>query len=130
MIDSYGKVQMDEVRRAFTSDQPGRGLSGLSRPLNTIKPLSVSTTRLDQSAAPKLSGISGLSGGLKNPSLAPRGQHVIYPKTRDPDGGPFQINILKGIVGLGAKVKVNSDGFAEIVEIQRNGPVDKNGQIR
>jgi hypothetical protein len=54
---------------------------------------------------------------------------VEYGKTRT-DDAPFLVEVLKGIVGLGIKVKVNPEGHVEITEIQKNSPVDKNGNVK
>ncbi|XP_013382984.1 uncharacterized protein LOC106153557 [Lingula anatina] len=55
-------------------------------------------------------------------------QPVVFQK-RSPDQA-FQIDVLKGILGLGLKVEVNPDGKAVVTEIQKTGPIGKNGQIR
>ncbi|XP_067666647.1 serine-rich adhesin for platelets-like isoform X2 [Haliotis asinina] len=52
-----------------------------------------------------------------------------YQKMRKEDG-LFQVDVLKGIVGLGIKIQADTDKFARVSEIQRNSPVDKNGQIK
>ncbi|KAK6180363.1 hypothetical protein SNE40_012532 [Patella caerulea] len=52
-----------------------------------------------------------------------------YPKRRT-DDSPFQIDVLKGIAGLGIKLAVGKDGLAKVTNIQTTGPVAKNGQMR
>ena len=52
-----------------------------------------------------------------------------YGKTRSEDS-PFLVEVLKGIVGLGIKVKVNNEGRVEVTEVQSNSPVGKNGNVK
>ena len=54
---------------------------------------------------------------------------VEYGKVRT-DEAPFLVEVLKGILGLGIKVKVNGEGHVEVTEVQRNSPVDKNGNVK
>ncbi|XP_070182123.1 mucin-2-like [Littorina saxatilis] len=54
---------------------------------------------------------------------------VEYGKTRT-DDSPFLVEVLKGIVGLGIKVKVNGQGHVEVTDVQKNSPVDKNGNVK
>ena len=81
-----------------------------------------------------LSSASSLSSSLR--SLGPsRTQFSVkttrteYPRVRQEEG-PFQVDILKGIVGLGIKIKVSPDGFARVTEIQSNSPVARNGNVK
>ncbi|KAJ8303990.1 hypothetical protein KUTeg_017573 [Tegillarca granosa] len=43
---------------------------------------------------------------------------------------PFNIGVLKGILGLGIKVKVTEHGDAEVIEIQSSGPIAKDGNLK
>ncbi|XP_076465842.1 uncharacterized protein LOC143297395 [Babylonia areolata] len=52
-----------------------------------------------------------------------------YGKTRSEDQ-PFLVEVLKGILGLGLKVKVTEQGHVEVTEVQRNSAVAKNGNVR
>nr|KAG5703091.1 hypothetical protein BaRGS_012153 [Batillaria attramentaria] len=52
-----------------------------------------------------------------------------YAKSRTEDA-PFLVEVLKGIVGLGIKVVVTPDGHVQVTEVQRNSPVDKNGNVK
>ncbi|ESO94566.1 hypothetical protein LOTGIDRAFT_161268 [Lottia gigantea] len=52
-----------------------------------------------------------------------------YPKRRCEDQ-PFQVDVLKGIAGLGIKLAVGNDGLVKVTNIQTSGPVAKNGQVK
>ncbi|XP_041363744.1 microtubule-associated protein futsch-like [Gigantopelta aegis] len=77
---------------------------------------------------------SGVMSSLR-PLSPSRGQFMVkttrteYPRARQEDG-PFQVDVLKGIVGLGIKIKVSPDGFARVAEIQSNSPVARNGSMK
>ncbi|CAL1540874.1 unnamed protein product [Lymnaea stagnalis] len=99
-------------------------LSPALRPLSAFKAQSSSTTNLNflPTGRPAI-------GNFYGATFTPRIK-TDYPKTRQDDGRPFQVDVLKGIIGLGIKVNVTSSGYAQVSEIQSGGPVDKNGQIR
>ncbi|XP_035824426.1 uncharacterized threonine-rich GPI-anchored glycoprotein PJ4664.02 isoform X2 [Aplysia californica] len=122
-------LRMEDLKKSFTTDHAHGSYT--ARPLTTIKPLSASTARLDRGGT-RLSSVtvSRTSGSVTNSALAPRAPRVEYPKGRRVEGSPFQVDILKGIVGLGAKVKVTPEGLAQVTEIQRNGSIDKNGNVK
>ncbi|XP_076444004.1 uncharacterized protein LOC143282289 [Babylonia areolata] len=95
-----------------------------SRPLAKLGSLSLT------GRTPALSSLSSSissSPSSSVPRLPPRVD--AYAKTRN-DQSPFLVEVLKGIVGLGIKVKVNREGHVEVTEVQRNSPVDKNGNVR
>ena len=43
---------------------------------------------------------------------------------------PFQIEVLKGLLGLGIKVTVSAEGHTQVTEVEKTGPVGRNGNIR
>ena len=46
------------------------------------------------------------------------------------DTGPFQVDLIKGILGIGMKVKVTAQGQVEVTEVMRSGPAGKSNLIR
>ena len=68
-------------------------------------------------------------GAVSSLSASKLPSKVEYGKVRT-DEAPFLVEVLKGILGLGIKVKVNNEGHVEVTEVQRNSPVDKNGNVK
>ena len=94
----------------------------------TVKPLSmkIGSLSVGSRALPAV-GSSSLSSSSSVSSKLPA--KVEYGKVRT-DEAPFLVEVLKGILGLGIKVKVNGEGHVEVTEVQRNSPVDKNGNVK
>lgn len=105
--------------------------------LSQIKPLSFNPKSL--SVAPpvqykttinnlgsKPSGIS--TQALGRPSLL-HTQKAEHPIKRM-ETMPFEVSILKGILGIGIKTKLTPEGFVQITEILPSGPVGREGNIK
>ena len=43
---------------------------------------------------------------------------------------PFQISVLNGILGLGLKTTVNADDVCIVKDVQKSGPIGRNGNVR
>ena len=43
---------------------------------------------------------------------------------------PFEVSILKGILGIGIKTKITPEGYVQITEILPSGPVGREGNIK
>ena len=93
----------------------------------TVKPLSmkIGSLSVGSRGLPAV-GSSSLSSSSVSSKLPAK---VEYGKVRT-DEAPFLVEVLKGILGLGIKVKVNGEGHVEVTEVQRNSPVDKNGNVK
>ena len=97
----------------------------------TVKPLSmkIGSLSVGSRGLPAV-GSSSLSSSLSSSSVSSKlPAKVEYGKVRT-DEAPFLVEVLKGILGLGIKVKVNGEGHVEVTEVQRNSPVDKNGNVK
>ena len=56
-----------------------------------------------------------------------------YKRERDQvrsEDKPFQVEVLKGIIGLGMTLKVDDQGFVKVTHIQNNSPIGRNGIIK
>ena len=111
-----------------------RGLRAPAK-IGSLPPVASLSTR-PVSKLGTLTGRGGLASSLSVsmpslvfPSASRISQKVEYEKERN-DHTPFLVEVLKGIVGLGIKVKVNDEGHVEVTEVQRNSPVFKNGNVR
>ncbi|XP_071118403.1 uncharacterized protein [Haliotis cracherodii] len=118
-------VLTQEPRPTPTPPSPRLNLKSTNRfsTGSSLPPLTVSR------GLPKM---GGLSTTIKTQGLhfsTSKSSKQEYQKMRR-DDGPFQVDVLKGIVGLGIKIQADTDRFARVSEIQRNSPVDKNGQIK
>ncbi|XP_064607759.1 uncharacterized protein LOC135472268 isoform X2 [Liolophura sinensis] len=103
--------------KAFTA----RGFTPIK--LNSLGSSSViKTVSLDRSKINRLSGA--------NIQPAPVPSFKLAEINKRSETGPFQIDLLSGILGLGIKVTRKPDGFYRISDIQRNSPVEKSGHIR
>ena len=40
------------------------------------------------------------------------------------------VSVLKGILGIGMKVATTPEGAVQVTEIQANGPIGKDGNVR
>lgn len=98
------------------------------RPLSAGRPISASMVNLSRISSLDFGGND--SRRFSRSTYESRASKTDYPKTRQTNGSPFQVDVLKGIAGIGIKVKVTSNGYAQITDIQRGGPVEKNGQVR
>ena len=137
--------KVDQIRKSFNAAEPK--LNPSLRPLASLRPLSVSggdARRVSTGSRPLSSGLSvagsrpidtrrvstgsrPFSGGMFSGSRSPR---TNLPHSRQADGTPFQIDVLKGILGLGLKVKVTPEGHVKVTDIQKGGPIEKDGQVR
>ncbi|XP_071170763.1 uncharacterized protein [Mytilus edulis] len=103
--------------------------SSIIKPLSTIKPLSFSTSSLNRPSAGRYS--TTINTGSK-PSLL----STIYSKTHAvaanvrTEDQEFLVSVMKGILGIGMKAEVRPEGYVQVTEIQSNGPVGKDGNIR
>ncbi|GFR58868.1 pro-interleukin-16 [Elysia marginata] len=112
--------KIDEIRKSFSTEPR---LNTSLRPLSSITPLGgtgVATRRIS-------TGSRAFSGGMFSGTRSPRAN---LPHSRQEDGSPFQVDVLKGILGLGLKVKVTSEGKVKVIDIQKGGPIEKDGHIR
>ena len=44
--------------------------------------------------------------------------------------GPFTVEVLKGLLGLGIKLNITKDGFAQVVDVLKTGPVGRSALVR
>ena len=63
------------------------------------------------------------SSGLKSSSLS-----KIRNKRSEVE--PFSVEVIKGLLGLGIKLNVTKDGLAQVVDIQKTGPIGRSAVIR
>ncbi|KAK3091882.1 hypothetical protein FSP39_023425 [Pinctada imbricata] len=103
--------------------------SSQMKPLSTIKPLTVSAKSFSLSKSSKFSstgstGKTSLLSTIHGTSLSSQN------KNSRSEEEPFLINILKGILGIGMKVVTTADGAVQVTEIQKNGPICKDGNVR
>lgn len=107
--------------------------SSQMKPLSTIKPLSLSSKSLSL-GKPKYS--TTINTGSGKPSLlstlhgSALSSSSSAGKSSRSEEEPFNISVLKGILGLGIKVKVTEHGDAEVTEIQSSGPIAKDGNLK
>lgn len=101
--------------------------TGQMKSLSSIKPVRIDVKSLSLSKPVKYN-----TQLTTKPSLLStlHGSTLSGSKSTRVEEGPFQISVLKGILGLGMKVKVNDEGLAKIVEVQSTGPIAKDGNIR
>ncbi|KAL3866671.1 hypothetical protein ACJMK2_043953 [Sinanodonta woodiana] len=107
--------------------------------LAQVKPLSFSLKSLSLSRPVKYSTTLNASPGLiekitsQSSSLSHSG--VVPPaKSEYPikrmETMPFEISILKGILGIGMKVHVTQEGFVQVTEILLSGPVGREDNMK
>ncbi|XP_021346493.1 mucin-17-like isoform X2 [Mizuhopecten yessoensis] len=104
--------------------------SGNMKPLSSIKPLKITTNfqpkpvKYSTTINTRPSLLSTLHGSaLTTTSMAGA-------KSSRSEDEPFQVNVLKGILGLGMKVKVTAEGYSQVTEVQLTGPIAKDKNIR
>ncbi len=51
-------------------------------------------------------------------------------RNRRSEEEPFSVEVLKGLLGLGVKLRVTSDGLAQVEDVQKTGPVGRTAAIR
>lgn len=97
------------------------------KPQSTVKPLSFNALSLNRPTK----YTTTINTGSK-PSLL----STIYSKTQPVSSSvrseeeSFLVSVMKGILGIGMKVEVQPEGYVQVTEIQPNGPVGKDGNIR
>lgn len=103
------------------------------KPLSQIKPLSFNPKSLSQSGSRPVQYKTTISTlGMKPSSFAknmPGSQKPEYPIKRM-ETMPFEVSILKGILGIGIKTTMTPEGHVKITEILPNGPVGREGNIQ
>lgn len=103
---------------------------GQMKPLSTIKPLKINTSfqpkpvKYSTTINTKPSLLSTLHGSALSSNSS------TDAKSSRSEEEPFQVNVLKGILGLGMKVKVTAEGHTQVTEVQSTGPIAKDKNIR
>ncbi|KAL8563562.1 hypothetical protein ACOMHN_060878 [Nucella lapillus] len=146
-VEAKTVVQPVEAKTTSATDVEAKPLSSQKAQTTATSSAEASAQSSQSSvrASAKISSLSQPSYLNPKPKLAPLSvtnrapvsafvssrlsTRMDYAKTRN-DDSPFLVEVLKGIVGLGIKVKVNGEGHVEVTEVQRNSPLDKNGNIR
>ena len=97
-------------------------LSFNPKSLSAVRPVQYKTTINTLGSKP--SGISTLGrSSLLNKQTA---EHPI----KRMETLPFEVSILKGILGIGIKTKMTPEGLVQITEILPSGPVGREGNIK
>ncbi len=71
--------------------------------------------------------IPPVSSGMAQPSS---GTNTKLPSRQRSENEPFQVEVLKGLMGVGIKVQAENNGHVIVSHIQPGGPVSRNGNIR
>ncbi|KAK3586393.1 hypothetical protein CHS0354_030910 [Potamilus streckersoni] len=101
-------------------------LSFSLKSLTLNRPVKYNTTV--NTGAGLLEKITSLSSPLSQSSVVTPAKSE-YPIKRM-ETMPFEISILKGILGIGIKVHVTPEGFVQVTEILPSGPVGREGNIK
>ncbi len=80
----------------------------------------------------KLSPVNTGSSTMKSSLTTSIFKTSISPKSRNKrnEEEPFTVEVLKGLLGLGIKLRVTEDGLSKVVDVQKTGPVGRSGVIR
>ena len=82
------------------------------KPLSSAKPLSLDTKTL-------------IPNTNVNSQIPP-----VKVRNKRSDSEPFQIEVLKGLAGLGIDLEASGKDYPQVIGLNRTGPVFKNGNIR
>ena len=114
-------------------EKPALSAMPLSKPLSQIKPLSFNPKSLSQSGSRSvqykttISALGMKPGGLTMPMAGTvKPDHPI----KRMETLPFEVSVLKGIMGIGIKVQRSPDGYFKVTEILQNGPIGREGNIK
>lgn len=102
------------------------------KPLSHIKPLSFNPKSLSQTSSRSVQykttiGVKPGLPTLSKPSAS--SQKADHPIKRM-ETMPFEVSILKGILGIGIKTVMTQEGYVKVTEILPNGPVGREGNIK
>ena len=103
--------------------------------LSQIKPLSFNPKSLSKPQAVQykttINTLGSKPGGI---STLGRSSLLSTQKAEHPikrmETMPFEVSILKGILGIGIKTKMTPEGYVQITEILPSGPVGREGNIK
>ncbi|KAL5004224.1 hypothetical protein ScPMuIL_017680 [Solemya velum] len=111
--------------------QPGTFLPKIKSLTLNPKALTSATTPFKTmvSSSGKISTIGPGLSSLKLSSHRLSGSKPVYGSTRS-ETAPFQVRILRSILGLGIEVTATESGHVKVTEVKPNGPVAKDGNIR
>lgn len=125
VTSSHATSRFDDLHKSSTTESKPMAAF---RPLSALRPLSSSSASIHHHTSASLNRPA--SGSFSSSTFATKFIKSDYPKVRQEDGSPFQVDVIKGIVGLGLKVKVTPEGGIQVTEVTRGGPIDKDGQIQ
>jgi hypothetical protein len=104
------------------------------KPLSQIKPLSFNPKSLSQSSSKPVQYKTTISTLGVKPGLSSLGKLSTQKAPEHPikrmETMPFEVSILKGILGIGIKTIMTPEGFVKVTEILPNGPVGREGNIK
>lgn len=124
---------LEKDKTTAKPEKPVLATVPLSKPLSQIKPLSFNPKSLSQTGSRSvqykttISALGMKPGGLSKPlagSVKP--DHPI----KRMETMPFEVSILKGILGIGIKTTMTPEGYVKVAEILQNGPVGREGNIK
>ncbi|BFY98414.1 hypothetical protein BsWGS_01454 [Bradybaena similaris] len=124
ITSSHATARFDDLHKSSTTESKP---VAAFRSLSALRPLSSSSASIHHHTSASLNRPA--SGSFSSSTFATKIIRSDYPKVRQEDGSPFQVDVIKGIVGLGLKVKVTPQGGIQVTEVTRGGPIDKDGQI-
>lgn len=113
-------------------DKPALAPTPQIKPLSHIKPLSFNPKSLSQTSSRSVQYKTtiGVKPGLptlsKPSSSSQKADHPI----KRMETMPFEVSILKGILGIGIKTVMTPEGYVKVTEILPNGPVGREGNIK
>jgi len=103
--------------------------TGQMKPLSSIKPLKINMKSLSKPV--KFSTTSSFSATKPSLLSTLHGSSLgSGAKSTRSEDIPFQVSVMKGILGLGIKMKVTPEGYVQVSEVQSSGPIAKDGNIR
>ncbi len=73
----------------------------------------------------------GYISSVKSPFTKPvsSSQRPVKLTRKRSHNQPFQVEVLKGLLGLGIKVQVTPEGHVKVTEVTKSGPVGRNGNV-
>lgn len=103
----------------------------LTKPLSQIRPLSFNPKSLSQTGSRPVQYKTTISSlGMKSSGLSKPGSVKPDHPIKRMETMPFEVSILKGILGIGIKTTMTPEGFVKVTEILPNGPVGREGNIK
>lgn len=116
------------------TENPKQAPVPVIRPLSQIKPLSFNPKSLSQTGSKPSQYKTSISTlGIK-PSLSSLSKTSAHKEAEHPikrmETMPFEVSILKGILGIGIKTTMTPEGYVKVTEILPNGPVGREGNIK